>query len=382
MEDFAPLAAKISYYVNVRVSRLQENEDDSKTTIADEQQVIQIIPASEEQPPMSIGTRDEDYSLRKLKLVRKRLFRGRVGHVAIEAVQPKSLQALASMPDGHRNATTHTTAVSLHLRFDPAGPKSAPPELVNLISKLKASTYFASSPRSSFPSMSNVLSDSSQRHYSFMQPLSSRSVASAQWERHEPGSDSVEPDSRRGSAVSVTTETPAPSPSYSEKNPFYTTAVIVPISLPGSDDSQKARNENDKEKKKIFLPTFHSCLVSRTYTLILSVTLECFGMAHTVPMRVPLQILVNSNSIQEDALGTGVTFVTDVDEDEQFAPGRQVYATISSGHVTPQRDVPSAPGSRAHSWSGYMASEVRLPGYEAVSSSLDSNGRVRVSACG
>ena len=382
-EDFAPSAAEISYSVSVRIIRKPEDEEDMKAVIADEQQRIRIVPASEEQPPMSIGMRDEDYCLRKLKLIRKRLFRGRVGHIAIEAVQPKSLQVPAFIPDRHRDATTQTTAVSLHLRFDPASPKSSPPELVSLVSKLKVSTYFASSPRSSLPSLSTALSDRSQDLSSFTQLLSSRSVASAQWERHEPGSDSVEPDSRRGSAVSMASETPNPSPSYSERNPFFTTTVVVPISLLSGQDEQEARND-DNDKKKIFLPTFHSCLISRTYTLILSVTLESFGMAHIIPMRIPLQIVAKGTktNIQKNNRDAHLDFDGDFDAIGQFLQGTQVDATLPSDHTTPQRDVPSAPGSRSHSWSGFMTSEMRPPGYEAAAASLEHSRTTGVSVCG
>ena len=381
-EDYAPAATKVSYCINVKVIKLQDDEEDAKAVLVDEQQKIQIVPASEENPPLSIGLYVEDYCLRKVKVIRKGLLRGRMGHIAVEAVQPKSLQIPRSVLEGDHEATPQMTAVTLHLRFDPAGAKTPPPELANLMSKLKVSTFYSASCRPSFPSLSNVLSDRSQNHQSHMLPLSSRSVASAQWERHEPGSNSIEPDSRRGSAVSMTTETPAPSPSYSEENPFYTTTVVVPISLPLDDNGSDAHDENRNSKKQKFLPNFHSCFISRAYTLILSLALEASGMTYTVPMRVPLQISADSGNIDTYALNQDERFDTDADEDERPVAGRQVSAMGSSGKVVMHRGVPSTQSERAQSWSGYPSSDTQPPGYYTVSSSAGNIRRVRISACG
>lgn len=382
IEDYAPAATRVSYCINVKVTKMQDDEEDVKAVVVDKQQKIQIIPASEENPPLSIGLSVEDYCLRKVKVIRKGLLRGRMGHVAVEAVQPKSLQIPKSILEGDHEATPRATAVTLHLRFDPAGPKTPPPELANLMSKLKVSTFYSSSFRPSFPSLSNVLSDRSQSYQSYILPLSSRSVASAQWERHEPGSNSIEPDSRRGSAVSMTTETPAPSPSYSEENPFFTTTVVVPISLPLDGSVQNAGDEDYSGKKQIFLPNFHSCLISRAYTLILSLALETSGMTHTVPMRVPLQILVEGGNIDAYAPNLDENLDIDIDEDERPAPGRQVSAMGSFGKVVTQRGVPFTQGERARSWSGYLSSEAQPPGYDAVSSSPGITRRARISAYG
>ena len=287
VEDFAPQLAKISYCINAKMIRVQE-EDETKTAIAESSQTIRIIPVFEEQPPLDVNNRDEDYCLRSVKMIRKGLFKGRLGHVVVEATQPRSLNLSKAVYNG--SGVTCMTTASLQLRFDPAEAKSSPPELVNLSSRLKITTYFASSPRPTFPSVSGALSDASQGFCSFMQSLVSRSVASAQWERHEAGSDSVEPDSRRGSAVSTATQTPAPSPSYTDKKPFYTTNIIVPISLPAD---------------KTFLPTFHSCLISRIYTLILTVALESSGTSHVIPVRVPLQISASSMYADENITCAG-----------------------------------------------------------------------------
>ena len=377
IEYNTPISAEISYCINIRVTDLPDDEEDTKIAIVDEQQTIQIIPASEDNTSLSTGLCIKDYCLRRVKVVRNGLFRRRAGHIAVDAVQPKSLQIPRSVLEGNREAIPLTTAVTLHLRFDPGGPRSPPPELANLISKLKVSTIYSSSFQQSFPSFSGVLSNRFQNDYSYMLPLSSRSVASAQWERHEPGSNSIEPDSRRGSAVSMTTETPAPSPSYSKKNPFFTTTVVVPISLPLDGNGQ-----NDNGKKQILLPNFHSCLISRAYTLILSLALESSGMTHTVPMRVPLQISVESGNIDTDALNMDENFDIDADEDEHLMAGRQVNAIGPSGKVRLQSHSSSTYGERAQGWSGYPSNEAQPPGYDAASSSLGTLRRARVSACG
>jgi hypothetical protein len=43
-------------------------------------------------------------------------------------------------------------------------------------------------------------------------------------------------------------------------------------------------------KKYSFVPTFHSCLISRTYTLALSLSLQTAGLGGSIDLRVPMQI--------------------------------------------------------------------------------------------
>lgn len=99
-------------------------------------------------------------------------------------------------------------------------------------------------------------------------------VSSAQWEKHSASSGS----DRRDSIHRVTSEDSDDPSASSFKDNYYTTSIIIPITIPNS---------------KIFVPTFHSCLVSRTYSLDLSLTYHTAGMKilkPTISLCVPIQI--------------------------------------------------------------------------------------------
>ncbi len=282
LDDMAPEMSKITYAIQVRLTRSKDSNG-VETVLADKSRKVQIKPAFEEQPPLSVEQHDE-YCLRKEKTIRKGLFKGKLGHIVLEAVQPKSLRLnppeLEPTTSASPAATPVTTMATVRVRFDPANDTIEPPVLGNLSSRIKISTYFASMPRSSLPTRASTLIDMSQGHHSHMAQLSSRCVASAQWERHDPGSrtsyaSTVTDSTRRGSEASLA-PVPEPSAAYHPGRPFYTTTLLVPITLPAN---------------KNFVPTFHSCLVSRLYALDFNLSLHGAGItAPSLSLRVPVQI--------------------------------------------------------------------------------------------
>lgn len=146
-----------------------------------------------------------------------------------------------------------------------------------MTSKLKASTFYSGTPWADYPCQSGTISSGQGGQGLFTEsiPLLTMCVSSAQWEKHStsPGSDHCDSIHR------ITPEDlDDPSISFFKDN-FYTTSVIIPITIPSS---------------KTFVPTFHSCLVSRTYSLDLSLTYHTSGMnilAPTISLCVPIQII-------------------------------------------------------------------------------------------
>jgi len=123
-------------------------------------------------------------------------------------------------------------------------------------------------------------------------------VASAQWERHE--SEASLANSRRDSGISdcsnsernsstasgsLHTNTSTLSTAGATKNykgkAFYTATLLVPITLP---------------EDKNFVPTFHSCLISRVYTLYLHLSVHGPGVGDpSMTVKVPIQIAAQSS---------------------------------------------------------------------------------------
>jgi len=103
-------------------------------------------------------------------------------------------------------------------------------------------------------------------------PLASLTMDSVDWERHEGG---VDQGTTMRSLSTISSEgddwCPKASAKYKAGSTFYTAAIYVPVTLP---------------RDKTFVPSFHHCLISRSYTLALSV---CHGFSTALELRVPIQ---------------------------------------------------------------------------------------------
>jgi hypothetical protein len=88
---------------------------------------------------------------------------------------------------------------------------------------------------------------------------------------------------------------------------YYTASVVIPISLP---------------KNKTFVPTFHSCLMSRTYSLDLSLTYHTPGanvLTPTISLRLPIQVITQPKYADSPKSEMGMV-VTQEELDEFFQP--------------------------------------------------------------
>jgi hypothetical protein len=296
LDDFAPFMSEITYAINVHVSRHRDS-DDSDVTLIEKGRKIRIIPASGEAPPLSIGSNSE-YLVRKERGLRKGLLKGKLGRLTMEAVQPQSLRLA---PPKSVPTSPTTTMAKINLRFDPADVSSQPPKLQQLNSTLHVQTYFSSRPMSDVPTRASTVYDGSRGSYVNTVSLSTRCVESAQWTLHK--EDPFRRDSAYSSMSSSSLEIPE-APSLFNGSPFYTTQVLVPITLPTN---------------KAFVPTFHSCLVSRIYQLELSLVITPPGKSSTTSstkLLVPIQVSAAGNVTSE----TLPQFEQAADVDTFFAP--------------------------------------------------------------
>lgn len=280
MDDMAPDMGSIAYAIRCRVTSGRGLTGKHKVLV-EHSKKLRIIPAVQEEPPLNvIGGVEDDYKLRKEKAIKKGLFKGRLGRLAIESAQPASLRLPPIRADDCRPVTTLAT---VNVRFDPANDDCEPPRLNNLQAKMKVVTFFASIPLQDLPMRSSDFHYSSVKGiYAETVNLSSRCLANQPWEKHT----SAIPVRRASTRpVSPTAKyIPEPSSTYNGKT-FYTARVIVPISLP--------------KGSKVFVPSFHSCLVSRVYALDLYLSVNTPGAAITDPtlhLKLPIQISQEGSS--------------------------------------------------------------------------------------
>ncbi|KAI9892693.1 MAG: hypothetical protein M1814_001113 [Vezdaea aestivalis] len=270
LDDLAPAMSKIHYVIRVHVSK-ELDQTDKTVTLLETTRKVRIMPTSDEAPPLSIDAKTEDYVLRKEKGLKKGVFKGKLGRLSIEAAQPTSLRLA---PSSVAAPAPTTTVATVNLRFDPADEQAQPPKLQQLTSKLHAITYFGARPMNDFPSRAATIYDSAQGHYETSVSLSARCVEKAEWTRHAPDNE------RRDSAYSSMSSSSsdfhsAPSKSYIGKS-YYTAQVIVPITLP---------------KNRAWIPTFHSCLVARIYTLDLTLSTSSTSPSPSaLKLTLPVQI--------------------------------------------------------------------------------------------
>lgn len=277
MDDMAPEMSRIAYHIRVKlIKRLSSGKP---VDIADKGIRLRILPAKEEQPPIDVPDDSADYQLRKEKDVKKGLFKiGKIGRLTAEVTQPASLR----LPSPRSTSAAPISTVTLvNLRFDPAGPNDQPPALGSIVSKLRAETFYGATPFRNLPTKHSINAwDTMKGFYSDSVELSSRCISTVAWTRHD---DQDSPSdlhmARRPSVLSVGSVygIPEPSSAYTGGH-FWTASVLVPLSLPSN---------------KSFTPSFHSCIVSRTYSLELTVSYHTPGTNVSTPsilLKIPIQI--------------------------------------------------------------------------------------------
>ena len=278
-DDMVPEMASIRYGVFARISKNKDQESDAnRATIASKAKRLRIVPATPEQPPLAIENDDAEYTMRKERVIRKGPLRPKLGTLVVEAKQPPSMRMRA-----RSDAEQQPAVATIMLRFDPVDEKAPPPRLGSLSSKLKVCTFFASTSRSTYPTKQASLLDMAQGMHSEQLNLASRCMANVEWTKHTRSRtpSPVRRDSACSTAsVGLTPSTPAPSTAFKGKC-YYTAKILAPVNLPTN---------------KAFVPTFHSCLISRVYQLKLELGLHTAGLGGTIDLKVPFQISCEGSS--------------------------------------------------------------------------------------
>ncbi|KAL4779716.1 hypothetical protein BJX76DRAFT_70208 [Aspergillus varians] len=270
LDDMSPDMACVTYHVRAEVLQKPVVPGPAKS-LRFARKKVRIVPAVEEEPPLTVRDNDHVYRNRREKDVRRGTMRPRQGRLVMAASQPRPLQ----LRPPSKSSESVSTAATIHLRFDPDGDEK-PPTLGTVWSKLRSATYYSAHPWDDYPTASVVSPGavSGRGVYHDSVPLSNMCVASAQWTKQT--ADSLV---RRDSLLSTASaeSIPGPSASYSGDT-YYTASIVVPVSLPAN---------------KAFLPTFHSCLISRLYFLELSVSYHTPNMnilTPTVSLKLPIQL--------------------------------------------------------------------------------------------
>lgn len=309
LDDLAPEMATITYGVKVRIA-VRGLSDNTVHVLTERLKKVRVKPAFEEQAPLNIDGSDE-FRPKQEKTIKKGLFKGKLGTLTARTIQPKPF----SIP-GARTSNNEpiTTVAKLVLRFDPAEEGTQPPALSSLHTKLRVATFYATTARHNLPSRAQLAFDMSQGVYAENVALNSLCISKAKWEQHTAAENpapaclmrrdsgisdcSMESDSTTAFSTGIL----APSSNY-KNGTFYTAQILVPVTL---------------TEKKNFIPTFHSCLISRTYTLGLQFTPQG---GSSFSLKVPVQICANgSDTGIENARARSVEAIMYQEAADMFTP--------------------------------------------------------------
>lgn len=319
MDDLAPDMARISYSIRARITT--SNAVGRIIEVADKSERIRIVPAREEAAPLDVDDSDGEHVMRKERNVRKGFFKiGKTGRLTAVTTQPRPLHIPHSRK---RTAQPISTVARIDLRFDPASPEDQPPQIDSIVSKLKVYTFFGAAAYKIIPQV-NKFDNWSLLHgiYSETVPLSSRNLSTVSWTLH----DGSEPESpppleqfRRPSvwSTSSTSSIPEPSSTYHPGASFYTASIVVPIALP--DPSASSR-------PKVFVPTFHSCIVSRVYHLELNLAYKPLGTtiaANHVVLKSPIQITAEAGERPEELQAADAAILAEIEQQFGVYESRQ-----------------------------------------------------------
>lgn len=287
-DDMAPLMANVEYKITARVLR---DDGDRKTRIMEASQPLQVLPASPEDPPLNVTDKDRLYRMSKTKTLRKNILATKLGRLTAEALQPGAAVLSA---DGRR-VMSHPMA-RIKLSFDGASPRTLPPTITGVTAKVTAHTYYSSGTIASFPNLGDwnppYLTDRRGQFFTSTalppvtlaeQPAWSSTPHQAPLaQRRDSGYGSSVHSARSSSDLDNGHPLLPSQDKQQQQQQQHTTTISVPLSLPTD--------------KRTFVPTFHSCIASRVYTVQLTVALASKGASNTVTLVVPLQVAVASAS--------------------------------------------------------------------------------------
>ncbi|ODA76716.1 hypothetical protein RJ55_07987 [Drechmeria coniospora] len=303
-DDQAPEMAQIEYSVKARACR-------ETGKIMEGYHMVKVLPAAPEDPPLDITARDERYNLSKSKTMRKNLFTAKTGKLTATASQPGAVMLSG---DG-QNASTSIARVSLD--FAPSSSGTPPPKINSMSGKIMTATFFGAAPTDLLPNLGSrsAYTANPSLSYATTHSLFNLSPDQVTWQersistRRDSGYSSlgVDEDASENNYARGRDR----KRKWAKKCTIRHSAILeVPFSIPLTN-------------LKLFLPTFHSCLISRTYTLHLNLSVGPTNT--TISLAIPLQIGVETvfPSSFDDGLPSFDSAMAEVEVEEDAAQYHQ-----------------------------------------------------------
>jgi hypothetical protein len=244
-DDMSPGVVEVKYGINACiVATTSLSTDQTQDLMANK--AIQFIPRLTESPPVHVSLTSPRYKLQQTKYLGSNTFKQPLGIISATAMQPEPLHLQAY------GTVITPSSVDVTLTFNPENDATPPPKLEGVSLSVRSCTWHQADPYQAFPDQIETPS--------FQRPFSSTIALTVEcpqimWARHV--GSRLDDKNQGNSSVA-----------------FYSSTLRLPLSV--------------SLIGKMVLPTFHSCLVSRTYEVCLRLTFKKGG----VTLIAPLQIIV------------------------------------------------------------------------------------------
>ncbi|TWU70583.1 hypothetical protein ED733_000801 [Metarhizium rileyi] len=303
-DDLSPQMTQIKYAITVLATRVLPADFLPPARVVAESCMIKVLPAFPEEAPLDITPVDDLYALSRSKMIRKNFVASKLGRLTATAAQPK---AIMLSPDGR---VASRTTCRLRLVFDSASVDAPSPKINSVSGKLTSYTYFDVSFINRLPNLGNrrTFENMAPYQYTTSSKLFNLPIGDVSW-RAEDGDSSWEDfmfpvsqdppglGTRQEYEQLATTDDPRRRPSAATCPDMSSLAASPRRCVSELDIRFTVPNGSNR---KMFLPTFHSCRISRAYTLDL-----CLSVGQTLTtlsLVVPLQIGVESQSRVEQGM--------------------------------------------------------------------------------
>lgn len=323
-DDLSPHMAGVEYCIKARVWRWPDTQGPA-VKIMEAIKLIQFLPAFSEDAPLSITKKDMLYRMSTSKTIRKNLITAKIGKLTAAGQQPR---AVIMQPDGRVGVST---TAQIDLKFEPVSADVQPPKITGISSKITAHTYYSSGSISNLTNIGDfnagLISDRRGVYTKSISLQTGPLGTGVTWFTHEAGRDSgyssdTSPEStaseedapgaevqkrhRRKSKTITNIVRPSKPQSPPRQAPasqiYHTTTLQLPVNLPTA--------------RKHIIPTFHSCIASRVYTLHVSLTVASGPTtSSTISLDLPIQIAVEATAPIEKAGDEGLPSFEDAVED-------------------------------------------------------------------
>jgi hypothetical protein len=275
--DYAPRKASVKYRIVARVFEGAEPAGNSKMKmIACDSERIRFMPSDAMPMPVSTHINRAGAFLPLRKLWAKRF-----GDLAVTSIQASTFRVRKVHSDMWHSGLSGQ--VKLRLMFVPASDGAEPPRQIELSGIFRTETTSAVSPLLQLPSTDPWLGPELDRHTAPSVMLSSRAVGNISWKRVS-AADTVSDEKCPSYEVSPSCRPPK----FPRVNSYFSAEVVASFTAALGCS---------------LVPTFHSCLISRTYRidLKLSTPTLTFGSFSTMRLKVPVLVAYEQTDIRRDS---------------------------------------------------------------------------------